>query len=146
LRLGLSRSTHPVHWFVAARLLPERYVRDSDAARDLFVALADAPCEIAAFAYLDPEWRLLGMRHSAPGEMDSAEVPLRLVARDAIAFDAVAVIMAHNHPSGDTTPSKGDFSATRRISRALDTIGVRLIDHLVLAGNQYTSLREAGHL
>ena len=80
-------------------------VADTQAVRTLFAGIASAPTEVAAFAYFDPEWRLLGMRHAAPGTTDAVDLSLRDVARDAIAFDAVSVAMAHNHPSGDPTPA-----------------------------------------
>lgn len=112
----------------------------------LFAPLADGDREVLGFAYLDPEWRLLGMRHSVPGSADAVDLPLRDVARDAISFGAAQVVMAHNHPSGDPTPSRADIAATRRLAAALDTIGVGLAEHLVLATGGVASLREQGLL
>ncbi|MEO5865502.1 MAG: JAB domain-containing protein [Sphingomonas sp.] len=124
----------------------ERYVPDAEAARALFAPIADKPREIAAFAYLDPEWRLLGVRHSMSGASDGVDAPIREVVSDVIAFGAAAVVMAHNHPSGDTAPSAADFMITRRLSQALQAVGVRLVDHLIVAGDQVSSLRNKGFL
>jgi len=116
------------------------------AARALFAPLAVEPVEVAAFAYLDPEWRLLGMRHARSGLATAIDVPMRAVATDALVFDCARVVMAHNHPSGDASPSAMDRALTKRLARALDALGVQLFDHLVLAGEAVTSFRALGLL
>jgi DNA repair protein RadC len=121
-------------------------VRDRETALRLFAPIAGLPTEVAVFAYLDPEWRLLGMRHRPSGIRHSAIVPVRDVTRDALVFDAKRVLMAHNHPSGDPCPSQDDIAATQRLARTLAAIGVTLVDHLVLAGTRSASLRAAGLL
>lgn len=123
-----------------------RRIGSVEAALGLFDPLRDAPCEMAAFAYLDPEWRLLGLRHTPPGLRDAILLPMRDVAADAIAFGAAAVVMAHNHPSGSTRPSTADRSATRRIAMALAALDVRLVEHLIVSGDEWTSFRALGLL
>ena len=98
------------------------------------------------FAYLDPEWRILGTRHCHSGFRDEVAIALRDVVIDALAFDATAVAMAHNHPSGDPTPSAADYAVTRRLARTLDAIGVRLIDHVIVSANGSDSFRARGLL
>ena len=117
----------------------------ADAAQ-LFVPIAGAPGEIAVFAYLDPEWRLLGSRHIRSTRPDTVTIPLRTVVADALAFDAAAVAMAHNHPSGDPTPSAEDHALTRRLARALAAVGVRLVEHVVLSTRGSASFRQRGWL
>jgi DNA repair protein RadC len=68
------------------------------------------------------------------------------VAADALVFDAAAVVMAHNHPSGDATPSAADRSMTKRLARMLDALGICLFDHLVITGDVVTSFRALGLL
>jgi DNA repair protein RadC len=102
--------------------------------------------EAAMFAYLDPNWRLLAVRTAPSNRCDMVDVPIRLIVLDALAIDAAGVVMAHNHPSGDPTPSGEDRTFTRRLARALDAVGVRLIDHLVLAGSETESFRRIGLL
>ncbi|WP_275427902.1 JAB domain-containing protein, partial [Stenotrophomonas maltophilia] len=84
--------------------------------------------------------------HVRSAHRDRLDLPLREVAADAIAFHAFAVVMAHNHPSGDPTPSRADRETTERLARALDTLGVRLLDHLVIAARGVTSFRSLGLL
>ena len=124
---------------------PTRRIADLAAARALFAPIADEAAEVAAFAYLDPQWTLLGLRH-ASGSADAVAVPTRLVAGDALQLDAAMVLMAHNHPSGDARPSAADRAITRRLARALDALDIRLFDHLVLAGGVITSFRALGLL
>lgn len=112
----------------------------------LFEPIATVREEIAVFAYLDPEWRLLGMRHVPSSLTDAVTIPLREIVADALAFDCSAVVMAHNHPSGDPTPSDADYAFTRRLAYALDLVGVRLFDHLVLARDGCESFRRRGLL
>jgi len=112
----------------------------------LFAPIRDLATEVAMFAYVDPEWRLLGVRTRPSNDSDMVEVPVRMIVADALAFDAAGVVMAHNHPSGDPTPSEDDRALTRRLARALDAVGVRLIDHLVLAAGETASFRRIGLL
>ena len=115
-------------------------------AQALFAPLLGRATETAMFAYLDASQRLLGLRHASSGQCDAMEFSIRDVVADALAFDAAAMVVAHNHPSGDPTPSAADRQATARLARALDPIGVRLIDHLVLADRGVTSFRTLGLL
>ena len=111
-----------------------------------FAPIADAAQEIAIMAYLDPEWRLLAMRHHAADQTQSLLLPVRSVVADAIALDAMAVVLAHNHPSGNPTPSSADYRLTRRLARTLDAVGVRLVEHVVLARNGAVRFRDLGLL
>ena len=77
---------------------------------------------------------------------ESVDVSLRLIVSDVLALDARHVLLAHNHPRGDPMPSREDLNLTRRLFATLDTIGVRLIDHYVVAPGGWTSFRERGLL
>ncbi|MGN6376795.1 MAG: JAB domain-containing protein [Sphingomonas sp.] len=123
-----------------------RQIVDFDAARLLFAPIGRQRREVAVFAYLDPRWQLLGLRH-APGDCSDAVVlPVREVVRDALALEATRVVMAHNHPGGDPEPSEADRATTRQLARTLDAIGIALFDHLVLAGTRVASFRAMGLL
>jgi DNA repair protein RadC len=111
-----------------------------------FAPIAEAAQEIAIMVYLDPEWRLLGMRHHAAGQTQSLLLPVRSIVADAIALDAVAVALAHNHPSGDPTPSSADYRLTQRLARTLDAVDVRLVEHVVLARDGIVRFRTLGLL
>lgn len=135
------------HWRVTAttgNAVPR--ISSVDHALNLFDSLRNEAVEVAAFAYLDPEWRLLGLRHARHGAIDSIHLSLRDVAADAISFGAAGVVMAHNHPSGNPDPSAADRDATRRIALALATFNVSLIEHLVVTSGGWSSFRNAGLL
>ena len=66
--------------------------------------------------------------------------------REAAAASAAAIILFHNHPSGDPTPSPDDVELTRRLVAAGQLMGIEVVDHLILADTRYCSLREAGQL
>ncbi|AQR75044.1 JAB domain-containing protein [Sphingomonas sp. LM7] len=123
-----------------------RRIADANAAGALFACLADEATEVMVFVYLDAEQRVLGMRHARSGSIDRLVLPIREIAADALAFGAVAVVMAHNHPSGDPTPSVADREATRLLARALATLEMRLVDHLIVATQGITSFRNLGLL
>lgn len=118
-----------------------RRLIDPASASALFASLADEVTEVAAFAYLARDQRLLGLRHCRSAHIDMLELPIRTIATDALAFGADAVVMAHNHPSGDATPSTADREATRMLARALATLEIRLLDHLVVTRNRISSFR-----
>lgn len=60
--------------------------------------------------------------------------------------NSASIIIAHNHPSGDVTPSKEDINITKRIKKAGEIIGINLIDHLIIGEKKYLSLKEKGYL
>ncbi|WP_033920226.1 JAB domain-containing protein [Sphingomonas sp. 37zxx] len=121
-------------------------IDDVTAAHKMFGAIATATNEVAVFAYLDRDRRLLAMRHAPSGDVGSVRLPIRQVAADALAFGAWALVMAHNHPSGDLRPSDADVAATRTLDRALAALDVRLLDHLVVTRWGVTSFRLMGLL
>ncbi len=118
---------------------------DDDAADRLFAPLGRLAQEMAAVAYLDGRRGLLGLRYLA-GATDWLRLPIRLVARDALAFEARGVVLAHNHPSGHAEASPADLAFTRRLALCLDALEICLLDHLIIAGGRITSLREDGYL
>lgn len=126
-------------------MIPVR-LADTAAAEALFAALAHEPYEVAAFAYLGEGERLLGLRHMPGQWRDRIDFAIRDIAADAIAFDARGVVMAHNHPSGDSRPSRADREATCALDRALGTLQIRLLDHLVVGAHGCTSFRRLGLL
>jgi DNA repair protein RadC len=119
---------------------------DPGAAGALFAPMAEEEVEVAAFVYLDGDQRVLGLRELRSDRHDTFELPIRAIVGDALRHDARGVVMAHNHPSGDSTPSTADREATRMLARALEPIGVRLLDHLVVTRSGITSFRTMGLL
>jgi DNA repair protein RadC len=95
---------------------------------------------------LDADGRILGISASADGDAVSIGLPLREIVRDAIMLGARALILAHNHPSGDPTPSRADKAATRRLVDIVGGLDIRLLDHIVFAGEHCRSFRHMGLL
>lgn len=97
--------------------------------------------------YLDVRGALIGFETVATGGLAGVEVHPREVFRGAILAGAFGVIVAHNHPSGDSTPSKDDLALTRRLKEAGDIVGIPLYDHIIVAdGAPYHSIAGTGAL
>ena len=83
--------------------------------------------------------------HSA-GSAAYTVVDVPGILKAALTNGATALMIAHNHPSGDRTPSPEDLTLTRRLESGCQAVGVKLLDHLILAGGSFSSLRELGHI
>jgi DNA repair protein RadC len=104
------------------------------------------PVERFGVLLLDTRHRLLRTRILSVGSLDASVVHPREVFREAIFAGAAAIVLFHNHPSGDPSPSRDDLSLTRRLVTAGDLIGIDVIDHVVLADSRYASMKEMGRL
>lgn len=104
------------------------------------------PVERFGVMLLDTRHRLLRARILSVGSLDASVVHPREVFREAIAAGAAAIVLFHNHPSGDPTPSRDDLSLTRRLVTGGDLVGIDVIDHVVLADSRYASMKEMGRL
>jgi len=92
--------------------------------------------------HLDTQNRVLGIEEIARGGLDSVEVHPREVFKSAILGNAAAIIVAHNHPSGNAEPSNADLQMTQRLIRAAEVLGVPVRDHVIVAAEGCTSLRD----
>lgn len=81
-----------------------------------------------------------------PGELESVDIPIRDILRDAVNHRSAGVVLAHNHPGGDARPSDADCRATRKLVRAAEALGVAVLDHLIFAGDACWSMRRNGLL
>ena len=95
---------------------------------------------------LDAAGKIVKRPEIAKGDVNTVHFPIRKIAEAAIAAKAVSVILSHNHPGGTLSPSREDIEATESAKAALETVGVRLLDHLIVSGDRYCSLREEGCL
>ena len=93
---------------------------------------------------LDRKGKLLACKRLGEGGVASADLDIRKLMENAILTSASAVILAHNHPSGVALASKEDYAATTRVREALATIGVTLVDHIIVADGDYVSLKDFG--
>lgn len=100
--------------------------------------------EVFAVMFLDTSNRLLAFEEMFLGTINSATIHPREIVRRAMQLNAVHIIVSHNHPSGDPTPSRADLELTKKISAACSLVGVDLIDHVVVGRSTY-SFRENGN-
>ena len=102
--------------------------------------------EISRVLYLDTKGRLIKEKDISIGTVNSSLLAPREIFMEALKYDAVNIILMHNHPSGDPSASREDISATMRIARAGEIIGIKLLDHIIIGDNSYTSLVREGYL
>lgn len=100
--------------------------------------------EVFAVLFLDNQNRLRAFDELFQGTIDGASVYPREVVKRALAHNAAAVILAHNHPSGVAEPSQSDRRITQRLQQALDLVGVRVLDHMVVGDGEVVSFAERG--
>ena len=95
---------------------------------------------------LDGKNRVLGFEIVSIGTLTASLVHPREVYKAAILANAAAIVVAHNHPSGDPTPSAEDRAITQRLKQAGELLGITLLDHVILGHEKYYSLADAGEL
>lgn len=117
-----------------------------DAAQFLMPEYSARAVEQFGLLMLDSRHRVLRTAVLTVGTLDGAAVQPREVFRQALMASAAAVVMFHNHPSGDPQPSSEDVDLTRRMVAAGDLMGIHVIDHVVLGDGRYCSLKESGYL
>jgi DNA repair protein RadC len=106
--------------------------------------VADADREYFYAILLSTKNHVLAVELVSVGTLSASIVHPREVFKPAIVQSAAAVAVVHNHPSGDVTPSPEDRELTRRLARAGELLGIRLLDHLIVCETEYVSLRDAG--
>ena len=107
----------------------------------LKLKMRDYEHEVFACMFLDNQHRVLGFEEMFRGTIDGASVHPREIVKRAMHYNAAAVILVHNHPSGSNEPSKADENITKELKRSLELIDVRVLDHFVV-GEQVTSFVE----
>ena len=101
--------------------------------------------EVVMLLCLDAKRAPLCCRVVSEGSVNAAEISTRKVVEAALAANATSVILAHNHPSGIAVPSVQDIVTTRRMGAALSAVDIILEDHIVVAGQDYVSLRQSNY-
>ena len=150
---GVGRATLAV--LRALPALSQRYFEETlptgqairspaDTERFLLARLRHLPHELFCCLYLDNRHRVLQFDELFRGTIDGTSVYPREVVKQALAVNAAAIILAHNHPSGVAEPSQADERITRRLKAALELVDIRLLDHLVIGDGVATSLAKRG--
>jgi len=117
-----------------------------EAAAFLLPTFGSRAVEQFGIVLLDSKHRVIRTTIVALGTLNTTVVEPREVFREAVVGRAAAIVVFHNHPSGDPAPSAADLDLTRRLAAAGALMGVDLVDHLILADAGYCSLKEMGHL
>jgi len=112
----------------------------------LFAEMAHLPTERLRVLFLNARNRLLCDETMAEGSVSEAPIYPREIMRRSLEVGATALILAHNHPSGDPRPSHGDMEATRRIVEAGRALDITLHDHVIIARSDWISFRALGLL
>jgi DNA repair protein RadC len=100
--------------------------------------------EVFACLFLDTRHRFIKLDELFRGTIDGCAVYPREVVKAGLSYNAAAVVFAHNHPSGDPTPSQADKALTTRLKRALELVDIRVLDHFVVGGRSTISFAERG--
>ena len=153
-----ARSRYGIGWdsIRAVQMLTEQAFREIPAAEIinrptaatafLKARLAGLSYEVFGVVYLDAQHGVVDFEELFRGTATQTSVYPREVVKRALACNSSAVLAFHQHPSGNPEPSRADEALTRALRTALECVDVRLIDHIVIAGDRHTSLSERGQL
>ena len=126
---------------------PEMFVTNPQTVKDYFMLkLANKPNEVVAVMYLNNQHGLIKFEEVFQGTIDSCIIYPREIARRVLKLGAVAIIIAHNHPSGVPDPSKADIEITNKLKEVLAMLDVKLLDHIVVCRDSAVSLAERGYI
>ena len=124
-------------------------VNNPEVAYRAFIDILELDCqaeEVFGILTLDIKSKITGVFEVSRGSISKSVVSPREVFKRAILNNACGIILGHNHPSGELTPSSEDKSITEKLKKAGDLIGITILDHLIIGDNNYISLRERGYL
>ena len=150
-------STHTATLIVFSRSLVSRYLLQESKMQDAITSPAQAGELCRGYleglkdehffaVFLDNQHHVLAAETIHRGTVSMSAVYPRMVMERALYHKAAAVIVAHNHPGGSTRPSADDLAITRELQQAAASLGLRLLDHLIVAGSTVVSLQEEGHI
>ena len=124
----------------------ERLTGPEDVLRLLEGEVADARTESVHVFHLDSDRHLLGRSIIGGGLEVEVELPIRRIIGDALEFGSSMLVVVHNHPSGDPSPSRADQLATKKLADITRALDIRLLDHMIVAGDNSYSFAESGLL
>ena len=150
--IGFARACQ----LVAAFELGKRFARESrksgssirapkDVARLFMDEIKDYDREHFKAAFLNTKNQIIKVVTVSIGSLNASIVHPREILKPAIAASAASIVLIHNHPTGDPTPSREDVEFTRRFARCGELIGIELLDHVVIGADRFQSLKESGY-
>lgn len=126
---------------------PTRKINSPDESRRYFKArMGTLEHEVFGVLFLDSRYHVLGFEVLSRGTINCATVYPREVVKEALRYNAVAVILGHNHPSGDSEPSTDDLILTKKLKEALAVVDIQTLDHLIVGRGDPYSLAENSQL
>jgi DNA repair protein RadC len=135
------------HRMARSRIVQTQVLSSWDALLDYcHTTMAHRETEQFRVLYLDRKNVLIADEEQAKGTVDHVPVYPREVAKRALELNASAIILVHNHPSGDPTPSQSDLDMTQRVNAACEALGLTLHDHLIIGKSRELSFRSEGYL
>lgn len=117
-----------------------------DAGKHILPQFVGRTNETVYAVYMDSKRKVLYSGVLFEGNVNSAQISTRKIAETAIRFNASSVILAHNHPGGLALPSREDIGTTHKIASVLRGMGIELIDHLIVADDDFVSMADSGFL
>lgn len=124
----------------------KRITSPREVANMLYGEMGTSNQEVLKLIILNTKNEVIKIKDVFKGSLNSSLVHPREIFNEAIRSSAASIIICHNHPSGDPTPSSEDIKVTTRINKSGDIIGIKLIDHIIIGRNNYVSLKEKGIL
>ena len=132
-------------YFLSRSRDEKRLTTSADFGRFLLPYFYGARDEMVYLLLLDAAGKVLNCKLIGHGSVNSANVPMRRVVQEALTSNATGVVLAHNHPSGVALPSKEDADLTARLRDTLDMLQILLLDHIVIADDDFVSMRDSGY-
>lgn len=138
--------------YLAEQLLRDKFNESTpldsptEVKRYLKLKFADLEHEVFAVIHLDNRHKVICLEELLRGTIDGVYVPPREVVKSALRNNAAALILVHNHPSGDPEPSTADRSMTEKLTNALGTVGIKVLDHMVVGKKEVVAFSERGYL
>lgn len=133
-------------YFISRDIKGQPLLNGTQYGRYLLPYFMSARDELVYVLYLDAAANVISCHLVGHGSVNSANVPIRRIVQEALALNATGIVLAHNHPSGLAIPSGEDIDITRRLRDSLEILDLQLLDHIVVADDDFVSVRESGYL
>ncbi len=145
--LGIKLIQSVADRYLEKKVIGKEPVSNSRALFDyLYLSMGSKDRECFKVLFLDAKNRVTAVETLFTGTLTASSVYPREVVRAALDRSAAALIFAHNHPSGESEPSPADYSITRQLLFACQTVGITVHEHIVIGNNQYFSFADQGHI
>jgi DNA repair protein RadC len=143
----IQAAAHLGRRYLQQEKLLKGVITSAEQAKDYFsCTLSHKKTECIAFLYLNASSEIIAYEEPFEGGTGHVSIDYRACVKQALQFDASAMIMAHNHPSGLAKPSQSDIDCTEQLIKALQLVDVALIDHIIIAKNKAFSMRSEGFI